>query len=106
MGIFLFVANTHVVCFYAESCSRPFLDFHHHGIQGPEVIGLKDYMVGAGGKLRLAGIEHCSQVPTLPENVPHPSALARVPAILGAEAPHLAIQQGLVQLVLQGCSSE
>ena len=25
MGIFLFVANMHMVCFYAESCSRPFL---------------------------------------------------------------------------------
>lgn len=24
MGIFLFVANAHMVCFYAECCSRPF----------------------------------------------------------------------------------
>ena len=76
------------------------LDFHHHGVQLLQLVAFKDDVVGARRELRLARIEHRDQVAPFAEDVVHPSAFSRIPAVLGAETAHPAFPQGLVQLVL------
>ena len=82
------------------------LDFHHHGVQLLQAVGLKGDVVGARREFGIPRRENHFQVSPLAEDIIHPPATPRVPAVLGAEAAHLAIQQGFVQLVLQGRSPE
>ena len=65
-----------------------------------------DNVIGPGRKLCLPRVENRCQVAPLLEEVPHPASLGRVPAVLRTETPDLAVQQGLVQLVLQRCGAE
>ena len=82
------------------------LDLYHHGIQFPQLVRLKGNMVGPRGELRLPRVEHGYQILPFPEDVVHPSAPGGIPAVLGAETAHLAVQQGAVQLILQRCGPE
>ena len=76
------------------------LDFHDDGMQVFQPVNLKDDVVGAGRKLGSLGHEQGGKVAALPEQVVQVTSPCGVPAVLGAEAPDLAVEQGLVQLIL------